>query len=465
MTESGDEQAGRQPHPGVEQRARAGERAFVSAHDQNVVEIHYHTEVVPAELREVGSLVREIAATQREIAGAQYTVLRAQQSIRIHYGLVDFLLRMQDKLRRAATGLAAECDRLRGQLQRELRAQDEQQELRAQLNDSQRRLDEAERARDGAAQRLAEAERQLAEAILLKDEALEQLRQCRNRITELEGVELGADNVPEMAPSEHEPGAEPLMGGTDQWIVSGALRSVDDVLKREASNLDQLRGIVAESGAEQDEEVTERSAVHLVRPVTQTLAAKRARSVWRHIGNRVAVFMPSVGESVFEGTVIRWLRRVGDYVHADEGVVDITTDKVDIEIPAPESGYLREINVADDETVPIGTELGAIEFAIARTQDPIHQVATVTRLFCLRAPEWVAQVTQPAVSRWLKQEGDYIRLHESLLHINTEFADIPVPCPVSGTLRRILVAEEDAVGVGARLALIDADWPILAAQL
>ena len=78
------------------------------------------------------------------------------------------------------------------------------------------------------------------------------------------------------------------------------------------------------------------------------------------VGKSTAVTMPALGESVTEGTVTRWLKQVGDTVEADEPLLEVSTDKVDTEIPSPVSGVLLEIKVAEDETVPVGAELALV---------------------------------------------------------------------------------------------------------
>src|ERR1700746_2483550 len=75
----------------------------------------------------------------------------------------------------------------------------------------------------------------------------------------------------------------------------------------------------------------------------------------------VTVSMPQLGESVTEGTVTRWLKREGERVEADEPLLEVSTDKVDTEIPSPVSGILRGITVAEDETVAVGAELAVID--------------------------------------------------------------------------------------------------------
>src|SRR4051794_41853101 len=80
-------------------------------------------------------------------------------------------------------------------------------------------------------------------------------------------------------------------------------------------------------------------------------------------GTTVQITMPEMGESVTEGTVLEWLKKVGDEVEADEGLLEVSTDKVDTEVPSPASGVLTEILVGPDETVPTGTVLGIIDMS------------------------------------------------------------------------------------------------------
>src|SRR6478735_8257764 len=75
----------------------------------------------------------------------------------------------------------------------------------------------------------------------------------------------------------------------------------------------------------------------------------------------VSVQMPQLGESVTEGTVTRWLKKEGERVEADEPLLEVSTDKVDTEIPSPVAGILRGITVAEDETVAVGAELAVID--------------------------------------------------------------------------------------------------------
>ncbi|PVW06595.1 2-oxoglutarate dehydrogenase, E2 component, dihydrolipoamide succinyltransferase [Microbacterium sp. Gd 4-13] len=200
-----------------------------------------------------------------------------------------------------------------------------------------------------------------------------------------------------------------------------------------------------------------------------------------------SVVLPALGESVTEGTVTRWLKNVGDTVQEDEGLLEISTDKVDTEIPSPVSGVLEEILVQEDETIEVGAILAKIgdgssapassapadEAPAETAEEPAEQAqpepeapaaapepqaeaapadsgdATEVRL-----PELGESVTEGTVTRWLKAVGDDVAVDEPLLEISTDKVDTEIPSPVAGTLREILVAEDETVEVGAALARI-----------
>ncbi|HEU0242179.1 MAG TPA: 2-oxoglutarate dehydrogenase, E2 component, dihydrolipoamide succinyltransferase [Micromonosporaceae bacterium] len=226
----------------------------------------------------------------------------------------------------------------------------------------------------------------------------------------------------------------------------------------------------------------------------------------------VSVTMPQLGESVTEGTVTRWLKQVGDRVEADEPLLEVSTDKVDTEIPSPASGTLVEIKVNEDDTAEVGSELAVIagegEDAAAgnaaASAAPPAQEETVepeaaqapaatadapdaaadnpagaVSAEAAAAPEHPAEatpladaaaaggaqtvVTMPAlgesvtegtVTRWLKQVGDQVQADEPLLEVSTDKVDTEIPAPAAGTLVEIRVPEDETVAVGAELAVI-----------
>jgi len=206
-----------------------------------------------------------------------------------------------------------------------------------------------------------------------------------------------------------------------------------------------------------------------------------------------SVTMPALGESVSEGTVTRWLKAEGDHVNVDEPLLEVSTDKVDTEIPSPVSGTLQKIVVQVDQTVPVGAELaiiadGAAASAPAPVATPVIETpapapvaaAPVTPAPAPAAPVAPAApaptgagtvITMPAlgesvsegtVTRWLKNVGDSVAVDEALLEVSTDKVDTEIPSPVAGTLIAIDVAVDTTVAVGARLGLIGASGAVSA---
>ncbi len=181
--------------------------------------------------------------------------------------------------------------------------------------------------------------------------------------------------------------------------------------------------------------------------------------------------MPALGESVSEGTVTRWLKSEGDHVNVDEPLLEVSTDKVDTEIPSPVAGTLTKIIVQVDQTVPVGAELAIIADGAAATA-PSAPVAAAPAAPVTPPPAAPAApaassagtvITMPAlgesvsegtVTRWLKNIGDSVAVDEALLEVSTDKVDTEIPSPVAGTLLAIDVAVDSTVPVGARLGLI-----------
>jgi 2-oxoglutarate dehydrogenase E2 component (dihydrolipoamide succinyltransferase) len=191
-----------------------------------------------------------------------------------------------------------------------------------------------------------------------------------------------------------------------------------------------------------------------------------------------SVKMPALGESVTEGTVTRWLKKEGDQVALDEPLLEVSTDKVDTEIPSPAAGVLQKIVVAVDQVALVGAELAVIADGSAPASAPSTPAPAVTT----PAPVATPVVTPPAtpaptvtasagstivvmpalgesvsegtVTRWLKSVGDQVVADEPLLEVSTDKVDTEIPAPSSGTLLSIDVAVDSTVPVGARLATI-----------
>ncbi len=204
------------------------------------------------------------------------------------------------------------------------------------------------------------------------------------------------------------------------------------------------------------------------------------------------VTMPQLGESVTEGTVTRWLKQVGETVDMDEPLLEVSTDKVDTEIPSPVAGVLHSIEAPDDAIVEVGGLLGTIGTEAAdsasaapaapaapappeppRPAPPAMQPPTPAPEPTTPAtdetnavsastgsgtevtlPELGESVTEGTVTRWLKQVGDTVAMDEPLLEISTDKVDTEIPAPVGGTLLSIAAGEDDVVEIGALLAVI-----------
>ena len=196
-----------------------------------------------------------------------------------------------------------------------------------------------------------------------------------------------------------------------------------------------------------------------------------------------SVTMPALGESVSEGTVTRWLKSEGDHVAMDEPLLEVSTDKVDTEIPSPVAGILQKIVVGIDQTVLVGAELAIIADSAATSIAPVAATpaapvaapvaaptapvaaAAVAPVVSAPAPSNSAGtiITMPAlgesvsegtVTRWLKGVGDSVAVDEALLEVSTDKVDTEIPSPVAGTIISIDVPVDTTVPVGARLAVI-----------
>ncbi|WP_422773935.1 2-oxoglutarate dehydrogenase, E2 component, dihydrolipoamide succinyltransferase [Plantactinospora sp. WMMC1484] len=216
----------------------------------------------------------------------------------------------------------------------------------------------------------------------------------------------------------------------------------------------------------------------------------------------VSVTMPRLGESVTEGTVTRWLKQEGDRVEVDEPLLEVSTDKVDTEIPSPAAGVLARIVVSEDETAEVGSELAVIdgdgesagETAPAQSEqaepaqpEQAEQVApqadaeeqaapqaeqagaeeqaepeTVSAQTApagdsgtvLKMPALGESVTEGTVTRWLKEVGDTVEADEPLVEVSTDKVDTEIPSPAAGTLLEIRVGQDETAPVGADLAVI-----------
>ncbi|MGV1036558.1 MAG: 2-oxoglutarate dehydrogenase, E2 component, dihydrolipoamide succinyltransferase [Candidatus Nanopelagicales bacterium] len=213
----------------------------------------------------------------------------------------------------------------------------------------------------------------------------------------------------------------------------------------------------------------------------------------------VSITMPQLGESVTEGTVTRWLKDVGDTVEMDEPLLEVSTDKVDTEIPSPTAGVLLAIKAVEDEVVEVGAELAIVgeaseaeagaaaaspapvvaapeQPAAAAAATPVQEApapvpdaapteptdsappaaspAASAASTAISLPALGESVTEGTVTRWLKRVGDSVDVDEALVEVSTDKVDTEIPSPVAGILSEILVNEDETVDVGSTLATV-----------
>ncbi len=195
------------------------------------------------------------------------------------------------------------------------------------------------------------------------------------------------------------------------------------------------------------------------------------------------VVMPQMGESIFEGTITKWLKKPGDKVERDEPLFEISTDKVDAEIPSPASGILKEIKAADGETVQINTVVAVIDEAgSASTPAPAPTAPAPPAAAPQPPPTAASEAPAPApspsapsdsgpatevimpqmgesifegtITKWLKKPGDKVERDEPLFEISTDKVDAEIPSPAAGVLTEIKAEAGTTVQINSVVALI-----------
>ncbi len=190
------------------------------------------------------------------------------------------------------------------------------------------------------------------------------------------------------------------------------------------------------------------------------------------VDTTIHVNMPALGESVTEGTVLEWHKQEGDFVDADETIVEISTDKIDAEVPAPAAGTVTKIHAPEGSTVAVGdllAEIAASNGAEAATSARTATAASSSSGAASPAPAGPTvdlvmpamgeSVTEGTILGWHKGVGDPVQADETIVEISTDKIDAEVPAPTTGTVSEILVAAGDSVTVGQLLARIAAGDP------
>src|SRR5579862_1945695 len=192
------------------------------------------------------------------------------------------------------------------------------------------------------------------------------------------------------------------------------------------------------------------------------------------------VVMPQMGESITEGTITKWLKKPGDNVQRDEPLFEISTDKVDAEIPSPAAGTLTEIKIGEGTTVQINTIVAVIDASgagspakketaaapaadtvtpaavdepAATQSNPGEPMSTIGGTDVLM-PQMGESITEGTITKWLKKVGDTVQRDEPIFEISTDKVDAEIPSPIAGTLTEIKVPEGSTVGINTVVAVI-----------
>src|SRR5436305_5902744 len=173
----------------------------------------------------------------------------------------------------------------------------------------------------------------------------------------------------------------------------------------------------------------------------------------------VQITMPAMGESVTEGTVLEWRKQVGDPVELDEPLVEVSTDKVDAEIPAPAAGKLVAIHVEADQVASVGAVLG--EIAVENGAGPAADAPTTeapkpesqkpeaeSRLVDVEIPSMGESVSEGTLLEWLVAVGDTVGEQQGLAEVSTDKVDAELPSPVAGVVEELLAQPDDTVTAG-----------------
>ncbi|WP_412470891.1 2-oxoglutarate dehydrogenase, E2 component, dihydrolipoamide succinyltransferase [Halobacteriovorax sp. RT-2-4] len=187
------------------------------------------------------------------------------------------------------------------------------------------------------------------------------------------------------------------------------------------------------------------------------------------------IVMPQMGESITNGTITKWHKQVGDTIEIDEILLEISTDKVESEIPSPFSGKIVEILFEEGETIDVGVKIAAIDddanaavsaapaaaapapAAPAATPAPAAAASSSDTLEDVVMPQMGESITNGTITKWHKQPGDMIEIDEILLEISTDKVESEIPSPYAGRVEQILFEEGETIDVGIKIAAIETD--------
>ena len=184
------------------------------------------------------------------------------------------------------------------------------------------------------------------------------------------------------------------------------------------------------------------------------------------VDTTVQVTLPQMGESVTEGTVLEWHKQEGDRVEADEILVEVSTDKVDAEVPSPISGTIAKIHAAEGETVEVGAVLAEIATgdevepgangSADRVVGSLPEAEQGGEIVDIVTPTGGESVTEGTILEWAVKVGDTVADGQTVVELSTDKVDMELPAPTAGTITEILFDEGDTVTVGQVIARMQA---------
>ena len=176
---------------------------------------------------------------------------------------------------------------------------------------------------------------------------------------------------------------------------------------------------------------------------------------------KVEIIMPQMGESITEGKIIKWHKKIGDIIKKDEIIYEITTDKDDTEIPSPYDGVLTEIRVKENETAKVGTVVAIIETQDENAADYHSFEQKEKKIIDIVMPKMGESITSGTIIKWHKKVGEHVKRDEIILEISTDKVDTEIPSPVDGVIKEILFNENETVEVDTVIARIITDEEII----
>ncbi|KEX87979.1 2-oxoglutarate dehydrogenase, E2 component, dihydrolipoamide succinyltransferase [Corynebacterium pseudotuberculosis] len=258
-----------------------------------------------------------------------------------------------------------------------------------------------------------------------------------------------------------EPLLEVSTDKVDTEVPSPVAGTILEILFNEDDTVD-VGDVIAIIGEEGEAPAASDSDEKKEEPKQEAPKAEPTKEAPKGSGSSTDVVMPELGESVTEGTITQWLKSVGDTVAVDEPLLEVSTDKVDTEVPSPVAGTILEILFNEDDTVDVGDVIVRIGEPGSEPETPKEEPkqeapkAEPTKeapkgsgsSTDVVMPELGESVTEGTITQWLKSVGDTVAVDEPLLEVSTDKVDTEVPSPVAGTILEILFNEDDTVDVG-----------------